>query len=124
MVKRLSTEVLDRAWANLRITLDPIASSLQTSADHAVAVVAASKAFNIAGLRLNETDGDPFASWKNVAADKLSASISPNRLDIPELRIVGADAKLIIEDDRSFNAVRLLVKPPAAEPAATPPPDR
>ena len=35
--KPLSTEVLDRAWENLRITLDPIASSLQTSADHAVA---------------------------------------------------------------------------------------
>jgi NitT/TauT family transport system substrate-binding protein len=35
--KALSAEVLDRAWANLRITLDPIASSLQTSADHAVA---------------------------------------------------------------------------------------
>ena len=29
--------MLDRAWGNLRITLDPIASSLQTSADHAVA---------------------------------------------------------------------------------------
>jgi len=35
--KALSDEVLDRAWGNLRITLDPIASSLQTSADHAVA---------------------------------------------------------------------------------------
>ncbi|WP_421741668.1 ABC transporter substrate-binding protein [Cellulomonas sp.] len=35
--KPLSAEVLDRAWGNLRITLDPIASSLQTSADHAVA---------------------------------------------------------------------------------------
>jgi NitT/TauT family transport system substrate-binding protein len=35
--KPLSPDVLDRAWANLRITLDPIASSLQTSADHAVA---------------------------------------------------------------------------------------
>jgi len=35
--KSLSPEVLDRAWGNLRITLDPIASSLQTSADHGVA---------------------------------------------------------------------------------------
>lgn len=34
--KPLSAAVLDRAWGNLRITLDPIASSLQTSADHAV----------------------------------------------------------------------------------------
>jgi len=29
--------VLDRAWENLRITLDPVASSLQTSANNAVA---------------------------------------------------------------------------------------
>ncbi|MBO3085807.1 ABC transporter substrate-binding protein [Cellulomonas fengjieae] len=35
--KPLSPQVLDRAWSNLRITLDPVATSLQTSADHAVA---------------------------------------------------------------------------------------
>ncbi|WP_456825842.1 ABC transporter substrate-binding protein [Cellulomonas sp. P5_E12] len=35
--KPLSQEVLDRAWGNLRLTLDPIASSLQTSADNGVA---------------------------------------------------------------------------------------
>jgi hypothetical protein len=77
-------------------------------------------ALNVAGLTLNETDNELFASWKNVAADKLTASVSPNRLDIPELRIVEANAKLIIEDDRSFNALRLLVKPPGdgAKPAA------
>jgi hypothetical protein len=75
-------------------------------------------ALNVARLTLNETDGDLFASWTNVAADKFTASVSPNRLDIPELRVVGANAKLIIEDDRSFNAMRLLVKPPDAAPAA------
>jgi NitT/TauT family transport system substrate-binding protein len=35
--KPLSQAVLDRAWGNLRLTLDPIASSLQTSADNGVA---------------------------------------------------------------------------------------
>jgi len=75
-------------------------------------------ALNVAGLTLNETDGNQFASWKNVAADKFTASVSPHRLDIPELRIVGANAKLIIEDDRSFNALRLLVKPPGDAPTA------
>jgi hypothetical protein len=68
-------------------------------------------AFGIAGLLLNEDDGDPFATWKSVAANNLTASVGPNRLDIPELRVVDAGAKLIIEDDRSFNAVRLLVQP-------------
>lgn len=69
---------------------------------------------NIAGLVLNEADGDLFAAWKNVSADKLTASLGPNRLEIPELRVVEANAKLIIENDRSFNAARLLVQQPAA----------
>lgn len=34
--KKLSQQVLDRAWSNLRITNDPIATSVQASADHAV----------------------------------------------------------------------------------------
>ena len=65
---------------------------------------------NIAGLTLNEQDGELFAGWNNVGADKLTASLSPNLLDIPELRVTQANAKLIIEDDRSFNAARLLVQ--------------
>jgi hypothetical protein len=68
---------------------------------------------NIAGLVLNEQDGDLFASWKNVGADRISATLGPNLLDIPELRVAEANAKLIIEDDRSFNAARLLVQQPA-----------
>lgn len=47
--KPLADGVLDRAWGNLRITLDPIASSLQTSADHAVAV-GTSKKTNLKGI--------------------------------------------------------------------------
>jgi hypothetical protein len=68
-------------------------------------------AVNVAALRLNEADGDVFAQWRNVGADKLTASIGPNRLEIPELRVVDLDTKLGIEPDRSFNAARLLVQP-------------
>lgn len=70
----------------------------------------------VAGLMLREEDGSVFASWKNVAADRLSASLGPNLVDIPELRVNGLNAQLMIEDDRSFNAARLLVQP--AAPAA------
>ena len=76
-------------------------------------------ALNVAGLALNEVDGDAFASWKDVRADGFTASLNPNRLDIPELRVVAPNAKLIIEDDRSLNAARLLVRPPAKPAAAT-----
>ena len=70
--------------------------------------------FEVAGLVLNETDGDLFAAWKSVGAERLSLSISPNRLEIPELRVVEPNAKLIIENDRSLNAVRLLVNQPVS----------
>lgn len=73
---------------------------------------------DVAGLALNEDDGDLFLAWKSVGADKLTASMNPHRLDIPELRIVEPNAKLIIESDRSFNAARLLVQPASAGAAA------
>jgi len=76
--------------------------------------------FEVASLALNEEDNDPFATWKTLGADKLRLSVSPNRLDIAELRVVEPDAKLIIENDRSFNAARLLVQQP--EKAAAPAP--
>nr|WP_263635151.1 DUF748 domain-containing protein [Janthinobacterium lividum] len=79
---------------------------------------------DIAGLVLNETDGKRFASWKSVRADKLTASVGPDFVDIPELRVVEPNAQLIIENDRSLNAQRLLVKAPepatATAPAAAP----
>ncbi|HWI81749.1 DUF748 domain-containing protein [Ramlibacter sp.] len=78
-------------------------------------------AVSVAGLRLKEDDGDLFAEWRNVSAANLTATFGPNRLEIPELRVVDADAKLGIENDRSFNAARLLVRQPAAtSPAPSP----
>lgn len=71
--------------------------------------------FEVAGLTLNEEDNDTFATWKSVRADQLSLSVTPNKLDIAELRIVEPNAKLIIENDRSFNAARLLVEQPASK---------
>jgi uncharacterized protein involved in outer membrane biogenesis len=80
--------------------------------------------FSVAALVLNEQDGELFASWKDVGAAKLTATVNPNRLEVPELRVVEPNAKLIIEDDRSFNAARLLVHPAgiaAAAPVAAKP---
>jgi len=78
----------------------------------------------VADLTLNEEDNDRFAHWKTVRADKLAFSLSPDLLDVAELRVVQPDAALIIENDRSFNAQRLLVQQPAdaapAAPAAQP----
>ena len=77
---------------------------------------------DIAGLVLNEESGELFAAWKSVGTDKLTASLSPKLVEIPELRVVEPDAKLIIENDRSFNAERLLVWPAASAATVEAPP--
>ena len=76
--------------------------------------------FDLAALVLNEDTGETFASWKSVGTRKLTASLSPPLLDIAELRVVEASAKLMIENDRSLNAARLLVQPPAPAPVTAP----
>ncbi|MRW94267.1 DUF748 domain-containing protein [Duganella sp. FT80W] len=76
--------------------------------------------FEVAELSLNEQDNDHFAHWKSVRADTLALSLSPNLLDVSELRVVEPNAILIIENDRSFNAQRLLVEQPTPAATATP----
>lgn len=70
----------------------------------------------VANLRLDELDGKLFARWKLVAADRMV--VGTRGLEIPELRVQAPEASLIIENDRSFNAARLLVRQPAAKGAA------
>ena len=77
-------------------------------------------AVDIANLKLNEEDGELFAQWKSLSATQLSASLNPHSLVIPELRLIDPFATLIIEDDRSFNATRLLVRPATADVSAKP----
>lgn len=76
----------------------------------------------VADLALNESGGVPFAAWTRVQASKMVAQLAPNGLDIPDLLVLEPNAALIIEDDRSLNAARLLVQPAAATspPAAVP----
>jgi hypothetical protein len=74
--------------------------------------------FEVAQLALDEEDNDHFARWKSVRADKLALSVSPNLLDVAELRVVEPNAILIIENDRSLNAQRLLVKKSEPAPSA------
>lgn len=76
--------------------------------------------FEVAQLSLNELDNDRFAHWSSVRADKLALSLKPDLLDVAELRVIEPSAILIIENDRSFNAQRLLVEPPAPAAASAP----
>lgn len=69
-------------------------------------------------LALNDADGELFAGWKSVGSSKLSASLGPDLLDIPELRVVEPVGVLVIEEDKSINATRLRLRPSTAGGAA------
>jgi len=66
-------------------------------------------AFEVADLALNEHDGHRFAHWKSVRAEQLALTVGPDKLDVAELRVVEPSAIVLINDDRSINAQRLLV---------------
>lgn len=55
----------------------------------------------------------PFLSWDSVAATDMKLALSPNRLDIGQLRIAGPVGKLIIAEDQSVNLSRVLKRAPA-----------
>ena len=69
--------------------------------------------FNADNFKLDEESGELFAAWKSVGADQLTLTLQPNLLEVPELRINEINAKLLINEDRSLNALRLLVNQPA-----------
>ncbi|MEJ5989907.1 DUF748 domain-containing protein [Ramlibacter sp. PS3R-8] len=74
--------------------------------------------FEVAGLLLQDDEGATFASWKRLGADRVTASLGPDLVDIPDLHVSGLDARMVIEPDRSLHAARLLVAAPKPAQAA------
>lgn len=64
-------------------------------------------AFTIDGLRLTEPGvRKPLLAWKSFGTRKLT--LTQQRLDLGELRLVGLDTELIIDKDKSINFKRVL----------------
>jgi len=76
--------------------------------------------FDVMNLRLDEESGELFAALKNMGTDKLTLTLQPNRLEVPELRLTELNAKLLIDADGTLNATRLLVSPPPAVAGTSP----
>jgi hypothetical protein len=63
-------------------------------------------AFQVKDLLLNEADTDErFIAWKSLGTNRLT--VTTERAEIDELRIVGLGAKLLIAKDRSTNVARV-----------------
>ena len=76
--------------------------------------------FEVKDLLLNEADTDDrFVAWKSLGTNRLS--VTTERAEIDELRIVGLGAKLLIAKDRSVNVAKIAKPKAQAEaPAAKP----
>ena len=77
---------------------------------------------SVDGLRLREADsGGHFLAWSALEAAGLDFSLGPDRLGITELRLKGADAKVVVQKDRSVNLAAVMretsVAPEAADAA-------
>lgn len=69
-------------------------------------------------LLLEETEPQrPFLGWSAVSADELQLTLTPNRLDITELRVEQPSGRLLIAADQSMNITDVLKKTAPATPA-------
>ena len=62
----------------------------------------------------------PFAGWASMGADEVRLTLTPNRLDVTELRIDQPSGRLIIAADQSVNLTDVLKKTESATPNESP----
>jgi hypothetical protein len=82
--------------------------------------------FAVRDLRLDEDGGNPLLAWKSFGSSALT--LTPQQLDLGELRLNGLDTQLIIDKDKNINFKQVLRrdtdaqdKLSAAAPAPAPP---
>lgn len=69
----------------------------------------ANGAVSLDKLRLNEANtGERFLEWKEMSANGLKFGLSPDRLQIEEVRLLEPGAKVVIFKDRSVNLAKVL----------------
>ncbi|HEY3064714.1 MAG TPA: DUF748 domain-containing protein [Methylomirabilota bacterium] len=71
-------------------------------------------------LVVEATSADPVVSWKSLHAETVRFGLTPDRLEIDEVRVAELDGEVIIYRDKTINVARLM-KPPEA-PSASPAP--
>ena len=76
---------------------------------------------SIANLALEDTAGVRLFGWKSLATESLKATLSPDRIDIDELRLMAPAGRFAIAKDGTSNLSRAFAKhPPATGPGGLP----
>ena len=79
-------------------------------------------AVKLNGLRLTEADTrERFLEWKEISANGIRFELSPNRLQVKELRLREPGAKVVIFKDRSVNLTKAIKHPDATNTGMKPP---
>ena len=76
----------------------------------------------VADLALDDSTGVSLFGWKTLATDTLKASLSPNRVDIDELRLTAPVGRFAIAKDGTSNVSRAFAADPSSAGAKSPPP--
>jgi len=60
-------------------------------------------------LKINEVDtGERFLEWKEMSANNINLSLSPDKLQIKEVKLAEPGAKIMIYKDRSVNLAKIM----------------
>ncbi len=108
-------------YANVKLVSGEVSLSGTLRAGGKDAKLAYAGSAGIANLALDEAAGVRLFGWKALATDTLKATLSPNRVDIDELRLTAPAGRFAIAKDGTTNLSRAFAKKDAAAGGSAPP---
>ena len=101
-------------FANVKFTSGDVSLSGSLRAGGKDAKLAYSGSASIANLALEDTAGVGLFGWKSLATESLKATLSPDCIDIDELRLMAPAGRFAIAKDGTSNLSRAFAKNPPA----------
>ena len=108
-------------FANVKFASGDVSLSGTLRAGAKEAKLGYSGSANIANLALEDTAGVRLFGWKSLATESLKMTLSPDRIDIDEVRLTAPAGRFAIAKDGTGNISRAFAKNDAAAGASKPP---
>jgi hypothetical protein len=108
-------------FANVKFASGDVSLSGTLRAGGKDAKLAYSGTAGIANLALEDMAGVRLFAWKTLATESLKASLSPDRIDIDELRLVAPSGRFVIAKDGTNNISRAFARNAPAAGGSQPP---
>jgi hypothetical protein len=101
-------------FANVKFASGDVSLSGTLRAGTKEAKLGYSGSASVANLALEDTTGVRLIGWKSLATDSLKATLTPDHIDIDELRLTAPAGRFAIAKDGTSNISRAFAKNPAA----------